>query len=461
MSILRKKYSKQWVVICALLLTITEARAQSLENTKVATPAVGIKTNLLYDATSSMNLGVEFRTGNRTSFDLSGNWNPWTFSNNRKWKHILVQPEFRWWTKETFHGHFFGLHAHYAFYNVSRLPKAIFSDNMANHRYQGWLAGAGISYGYRWNFNTNWSMEASIGVGYAYLDYKKYECGNCGERIGTDTKNYFGPTKAGITLIYTLGGKKKQAQQSTPPYIPAIIQKEPEPEIAVEVESNPEPIYLPPVKFQMEILSEKYPFVLPVTEFDPNQPVRYYGDERDNALTVYFRLNHSSIESEFSGNDATLTALLDAVNTINNSEEAEISHIVIAGFSSPEGSTARNEQLAGERATAVRDYLLAHTTTKKGTVLLHNGAADWQGLRKSVAADPNVPNQQEVLNLIDNSPVWNNRTQTGRQTQLRKLNGGRTWEYLKKNIFPELRNGTFIRVYWNLTNTINPNNSNE
>ena len=57
----------------------------------------GIKTNLLYDATTTFNLGLEFRTGAKTSFDIPVSYNPWTFSDNKKWKHILIQPEFRRW----------------------------------------------------------------------------------------------------------------------------------------------------------------------------------------------------------------------------------------------------------------------------------------------------------------------------------------------------------------------------
>lgn len=167
-----------------------------------------IKTNLLYDATGSINLGAEVRLSDKTSLDISGNWNPWTFSGNRKWKHSLIQPEFRLWTGGTFSGHFFGLHAHYSYYNMSNLPKPPFSQNMKEHRYEGWLVGAGIGYGYRWNFGRRWGVEAEIGMGYAYLDYEKYKCETCNERVGSATRNYIGPTKAAVSLIYRLGSKK-------------------------------------------------------------------------------------------------------------------------------------------------------------------------------------------------------------------------------------------------------------
>ena len=57
----------------------------------------GVKTNVLYDLTSTVNLGLEYRLADRWTFDISGNYNAWTLRENMKWKHWMVQPEFRFW----------------------------------------------------------------------------------------------------------------------------------------------------------------------------------------------------------------------------------------------------------------------------------------------------------------------------------------------------------------------------
>lgn len=172
---------------------------------------VGVKTNMLYDATSTVNLGAEVALGKRITLDVSGNLNPWSFRDNKKMKHILVQPEFRWWTCERFNGHFIGIHAHWAHYNWGgMLPWGFSSGKMfgienraiMDHRYQGWLAGGGLTYGYQWLLGDHWNLEASVGVGYAYLKYDKYLCHKCGRKVGEESKNYFGPTKAALSLIY-------------------------------------------------------------------------------------------------------------------------------------------------------------------------------------------------------------------------------------------------------------------
>lgn len=48
---------------------------------------MALKTNVLYDATATVNAGVEFSVAPKWTMDISGNYNSWNFSDNRKWKH--------------------------------------------------------------------------------------------------------------------------------------------------------------------------------------------------------------------------------------------------------------------------------------------------------------------------------------------------------------------------------------
>ena len=103
-------------------------------------------------------------------------------------------PEFRYWLCERYNGHFFGLHSGYVFYNISGV-RVLFQDKSTkNHRYQG----------YSWILGKRWNIEATIGLGYIYSNYDKYECATCGKFKGSRNKHYFGPTKAGISLIYII-----------------------------------------------------------------------------------------------------------------------------------------------------------------------------------------------------------------------------------------------------------------
>ena len=190
---------KLFLAACFLLVFATGIHAQE-QGTKTYLPKFAIKTNALYWATSTPNLGFEVALAKKLTLDVSGNYNPWKFSKNRQIKHWLVQPELRYWLCERFNGSVFGLHGHYADVNMSNLD--IFG--LGNYRYDGKIYGAGISYGYHWILKNRWSMEATIGAGYARLNYDKYACGKCGEKLGHNNKNYFGPTKIGLSIIYTI-----------------------------------------------------------------------------------------------------------------------------------------------------------------------------------------------------------------------------------------------------------------
>ncbi|MDE6370275.1 MAG: DUF3575 domain-containing protein [Duncaniella sp.] len=169
---------------------------------------VDVKTNLLYDATLTVNLGAEVALAPKWSFDLSGNYNGWTLDNGRRWKHWLVQPEARYWFCDRFSGHFVGFHLLGGQYNLGAWKHGFdflgnnFS-NLRDRRYQGWYAGAGVAYGYTWILAKHWSVEAEIGLGWAYTRYDVFPCQKCGTKLAKNrVHNYVGPTKAAINLIY-------------------------------------------------------------------------------------------------------------------------------------------------------------------------------------------------------------------------------------------------------------------
>lgn len=177
---------------------------------------VGLKTNALYWATTTPNIGAEVAVGDRFSFYLEGGYNPWTFNKkpevNRKMKHFLVSPEFRYWFCESFNGHFVGVNANYTMFNLSSIPvppifislkpQEGFVGADKGTRNQGWAAGAGITYGYQWILGKNWNLEATVGLGYWYTLYDQFENRKCGLLQQTVERHMIGPTRCGLSFIY-------------------------------------------------------------------------------------------------------------------------------------------------------------------------------------------------------------------------------------------------------------------
>lgn len=164
---------------------------------------VAVKTNLLYDATTTPNLGLETSLGRKSTAQLFYGLNPWKFSDTKQMRHWLLMPEYRWWTCQKFNGHFFGVHAMGGQFNMAgiKMPLGMFSW-LENHRYEGWFVGGGLTYGYQFILSRHFNFEASMGIGYDYIKYKKFECGTCGPQSEDVHRHYFGPTKAVLSLVY-------------------------------------------------------------------------------------------------------------------------------------------------------------------------------------------------------------------------------------------------------------------
>ncbi len=164
---------------------------------------VGLKTNALYLATLTPNLGVEMQVGRKHTAQLFYGWNPWKSSSGRSIRHWVLQPEYRYWFCQTFNGWFLGAHLMGGQFNMGNvdLPMGLLST-LEDRRYEGWFAGGGVTAGYQWILSRHWNFEASLGVGYDYIKYDKFVCGDCGEKLKSGDDHYFGPTKAALSLIY-------------------------------------------------------------------------------------------------------------------------------------------------------------------------------------------------------------------------------------------------------------------
>ena len=199
---------KRFLIIAVLILFAGAGIANAQK--------VAVKTNTLYWATTTPNIGFEFALADRWTFEIAGGWNPWTFDaeKNAKAKHYLVTPEIRYWFCESFNGHFIGINGNYTQFNVGGIlvPEAfykvssngIFLDDLQHSRSEGWAVGAGITYGYAWPISRRWNMEFTLGLGVWYSEYDNYESRPCGLFHGSNISKVIGPTDLGISFIYLI-----------------------------------------------------------------------------------------------------------------------------------------------------------------------------------------------------------------------------------------------------------------
>jgi hypothetical protein len=162
---------------------------------------LAVKTNSMYLLTSTPNLSVEIGLGRHLSFQLEAGYNAWDFSEKRSLKHYLFTPELRYWFSRPMERHHVALYAQVGKFNLRNIP--FLSDPQL--AYRGEVFAGGLSYGYQWALGKRWGVEFAVGLGYARIpyDFLSYtDC--CAERISSHKRNYFGPTKLALNLIYII-----------------------------------------------------------------------------------------------------------------------------------------------------------------------------------------------------------------------------------------------------------------
>ena len=162
---------------------------------------LGVKTNLAAWTGTIMNIAADVQVGKHLSVELPILWCPWYISGKHAVKTFTLEPEARYWLSKPGSGHFFGLHAHVGWFNVK----------WDRDRYQDAdrpLLGAGVSYGYLLPLGGHWAGEFTLGAGYANMKYDTYYNIDNGARIDTRTKNYWGITRMGLSIVYRFNLKK-------------------------------------------------------------------------------------------------------------------------------------------------------------------------------------------------------------------------------------------------------------
>ena len=181
-----------------------EAEKAALQNTLAGTPSetkittgyhLSLRANLLRWATLTPDLGVEWRICPSWSIAVNGSWTSWTWSDkDRRYALWEVAPEIRYYMGEK-----------KAWYLGAMFKAGQFNYKLSETGKQGDLMGGGITAGYQLRLNKALALDFNLGLGYLNADYEKYEVID-GVRVrrGNETKDWWGPINAGVTLVWKL-----------------------------------------------------------------------------------------------------------------------------------------------------------------------------------------------------------------------------------------------------------------
>lgn len=182
--IIKKRKINFWIVVLLLMIS-----------GKSYGQFYSIKTDILGLVTGTFNVEGSVVVNKRWSLHLPMQYNPWTFSNNRKFKNLTVLPGARYWFTESYgRSYFMGVNGIISRYNINLWG----SDN----RYDGMAYGLGLSGGYTLPIGVRWNIEFELGAGAAWTRYDKYPCTRCGRKLETKNSIRFVPDKVAVSLVY-------------------------------------------------------------------------------------------------------------------------------------------------------------------------------------------------------------------------------------------------------------------
>lgn len=169
-----------------------------LETETVATSTsyhFAVRANLLRWATLTPDLGLEWRINSSWRIVANGSWTSWSWNDkDRRYALWEVMPEVRYYIGEQ-----------KAWYVGAMFKTGQFNYKLSGTGKQGDLMGGGITGGYQLRLNKALSMDFNIGLGYLNADCEKYNVID-GVRVrqGKESKNWWGPVSASVTLVWTI-----------------------------------------------------------------------------------------------------------------------------------------------------------------------------------------------------------------------------------------------------------------
>jgi len=403
---------------------------------------VTISNNLLYDAWLTPNLRVGYRLSPQWSVGLTAGYRPWPTSDEatRKYRHLLLSPELRYWTDSVNVHHFFGVNLIYSHYNVGGItfPFGMYKS-VRTERREGDLGALGVFYGYSWPLGRHWNIEAAIGVAVGYTRYNRYQCGHCGRKISLD-KKLFAMPQAALNIVYNFPGRPAKMLPVEEPIV--VVPPAPEPEPFVPVVRA-----VPDFTGRAGQLQKDNPVLAHVSQYKPYDRTRILRRDKD-ALYVHFPLAKSELHTEFRENKGVMERIVDITRQIMADTTSSVKVIQIIGLASIEGPIASNEELATNRALALQHYVQDQLQIPDSLFDTVGGGEAWAEFRdqlsECVTKEPQHAEElQQAIDIIDNESDANIREQ-----KLRRMNGGRTWKYIKERILSDQRNSGYIRIYY-------------
>ena len=186
-------------------------------------------------------------------------------------------------------------------------------------------------------------------------------------------------------------------------------------------------------------------FCLPLSLVGQTVGTTYADSSIVMRFRIYYPVNKTDIHEDYMDNATQLHHIRKYLE-----KSPQIDSITIYSYASPEGSYALNKRLARERGKTAKQYLLKQIPAERqipdSLIIIDPTAENWQGLRDLVFYQYTHDDKDEILSILDRTDITDER----RKVLLKRLNRGKSWQYLLQELMPQLRYATWVSVWQRL-----------
>lgn len=157
-------------------------------------------------------------------------------------------------------------------------------------------------------------------------------------------------------------------------------------------------------------------------------------------VRIFFHQSKVNLIPTYQHNKERLDTFLANLRALEKDTLLRFRKVNIVGGASPEGTKRFNKWLSEQRAGRITDYVLQRFPLDRSLISWEYPGVDWLGLKRYILTDPDMPDRDEVLAIIDNPGPDDDRVE-----KLKTLDFGTPWTYMYNKFYPPLR-GSQVQI---------------
>lgn len=176
----------------------------------------------------------------------------------------------------------------------------------------------------------------------------------------------------------------------------------------------------------------------------PEEIIRSEVRRLDASLS--FKPGSVELTASYGQNSKELAGLCNDLNALLADRNVTLQSVEVTGYSSPDGNTSKNEELATGRALRLCRYLGKEMRLPENIFVVRQSQEDWDGLKRAVS-EARKPYAMRVMALLDSLSQPD-----ARRKALGSLDKGKVWKDMENTLFAGLRR-IQVNVVYQLTET--------